>query len=162
MDLAWACWGQRCSGDLPTYSGIQRAFQDDWFDLLALDVVNLTQLRAIGRSGFGAHAFDRINLKSIILCQILEGVARTPEEAPWRLLELVDRYQATAEVLEECGWVLGSLRPQRYWGITPCSHLRDVTVAGSEGPHHPQRAAPSPLGKKRQTVERLQPFSAPM
>ena len=39
-----------------------------------------------------------------------------PEEAPWRLLELVDRYHATAEALEDCGRVLGTLHLERYWG----------------------------------------------
>jgi uncharacterized membrane protein YccC len=40
----------------------------------------------------------------------------TPDEAPLRLLELVDRYHATAEALEECGRLLGSLQLERYWG----------------------------------------------
>ena len=37
-------------------------------------------------------------------------------EAPWQPLELVDRYQATAQALEGCGRLLGSLQLQRYWG----------------------------------------------
>ena len=37
-------------------------------------------------------------------------------EAPWQPLELVDRYHATAEALEGCGGLLGSLQLQRYWG----------------------------------------------
>jgi hypothetical protein len=37
-------------------------------------------------------------------------------EAPWQPLELVDRYHATAEALEGCGRLLGSLQLQRYWG----------------------------------------------
>jgi uncharacterized membrane protein YccC len=37
-------------------------------------------------------------------------------EAPWQTLELVDRYHATAEALEGCGRLLGSLQLQRYWG----------------------------------------------
>jgi hypothetical protein len=41
---------------------------------------------------------------------------QTPEEAPLRLLELVDRYHATAEALDECGRLLGRLHLQRYWG----------------------------------------------
>jgi hypothetical protein len=39
-----------------------------------------------------------------------------PAEASWQPLELVDRYHATAEALEECGRLLGSLQLQRYWG----------------------------------------------
>jgi len=41
---------------------------------------------------------------------------QSPAEAPWRLLELVDWYHATAEALEACGRGLGSLHLQRYWG----------------------------------------------
>jgi hypothetical protein len=37
-------------------------------------------------------------------------------EAPWQPLELVDRYHATAQALEGCGRLLGSLQLQRYWG----------------------------------------------
>jgi hypothetical protein len=44
------------------------------------------------------------------------SAGRLPEEAPLRLLELVDRYHATAEALEKCGRVLGTLHLQRYWG----------------------------------------------
>jgi hypothetical protein len=39
-----------------------------------------------------------------------------PPEAPSRLLDLVDRYRATAESMEGCGRLLGSLQLQRYWG----------------------------------------------
>jgi hypothetical protein len=39
-----------------------------------------------------------------------------PAEAPWRPLALVDCYHATAEALEGCGRLLGSLQLQRYWG----------------------------------------------
>jgi uncharacterized membrane protein YccC len=39
-----------------------------------------------------------------------------PPEAPSRLLDLVDRYRATAEAMEGCGRLLGSLQLQRYWG----------------------------------------------
>ena len=39
-----------------------------------------------------------------------------PAEAPWRLLELVDRYHAAAEALEACGRLLGTLQLERYWG----------------------------------------------
>jgi hypothetical protein len=41
---------------------------------------------------------------------------QAPEEAPWGPLELVDRYHATAEALEDCGQVLGTLHLERYWG----------------------------------------------
>ena len=39
-----------------------------------------------------------------------------PPETPSRLLDLVDRYRATAEAIEGCGRLLGSLQLQRYWG----------------------------------------------
>ena len=39
-----------------------------------------------------------------------------PPEAPSWLLDLVDRYRATAEAMEGCGRLLGSLQLQRYWG----------------------------------------------
>ena len=39
-----------------------------------------------------------------------------PPEAPSRLLDLVDRYHATAEAMEGCGRLLGTLQLQRYWG----------------------------------------------
>jgi hypothetical protein len=39
-----------------------------------------------------------------------------PRDAPSRLLDLVDRYRATAEAMEGCGRLLGSLQLQRYWG----------------------------------------------
>ena len=39
-----------------------------------------------------------------------------PPEAPSRLLDLVDRYRATAEAMEGCGRLLGSLQLERYWG----------------------------------------------
>ena len=44
------------------------------------------------------------------------AAGRLPAEAPWRPLALVDRYHATAEALEGCGRLLGSLQLQRYWG----------------------------------------------
>jgi hypothetical protein len=37
-------------------------------------------------------------------------------EAPFLVLDLVDRYHATAEALDECGRLLCSLQIQRYWG----------------------------------------------
>jgi hypothetical protein len=39
-----------------------------------------------------------------------------PPEAPSRLLDLVDRYRATAEAMEGCRRLLGTLQLQRYWG----------------------------------------------
>ena len=39
----------------------------------------------------------------------------TPE-ASLRLLDVVDRYHATGDALEECGRLIGSLRIERYWG----------------------------------------------
>ena len=44
------------------------------------------------------------------------AAGRLPAEPPWRQLELVDRYHATAEALEGCGRLLGGLQLQRYWG----------------------------------------------
>ena len=37
-------------------------------------------------------------------------------EAPLRVLDLVDRYHATADALDECGRLLCTLQIQRYWG----------------------------------------------
>jgi uncharacterized membrane protein YccC len=37
-------------------------------------------------------------------------------EAPLRVLDLVERYHATAEALDECGRLLCTLQIQRYWG----------------------------------------------
>jgi uncharacterized membrane protein YccC len=37
-------------------------------------------------------------------------------EAPVRMLELVNRYHATAEALEKCGQLIRALQIQRYWG----------------------------------------------
>ena len=43
-------------------------------------------------------------------------------EAPLRVLELVERYHATGEALEECGQLVRTLEIQRYWGDYPrCS-----------------------------------------
>ena len=38
-------------------------------------------------------------------------------EAPLRVLDLVDRYHATADALDECGRLLCSLQVHRYWGV---------------------------------------------
>jgi hypothetical protein len=40
---------------------------------------------------------------------------QTPE-TPLGLLDLVDRHHATAEALDECGRLLGTLQIQHYWG----------------------------------------------
>ena len=37
-------------------------------------------------------------------------------EVPLQMLDLANRYHATAEALEECGRVLRTLEIQRYWG----------------------------------------------
>ena len=37
-------------------------------------------------------------------------------EAPLRVLDLVDRYHATADALDECSRLLCSLRIKYYWG----------------------------------------------
>jgi hypothetical protein len=37
-------------------------------------------------------------------------------EASLRVLDLVDRYHATADALERCGEMLHALRIERYWG----------------------------------------------
>ena len=37
-------------------------------------------------------------------------------ETSLRVLDLVDRYQATADDLEHCGEILHTLRIERYWG----------------------------------------------
>ena len=37
-------------------------------------------------------------------------------EAALRTLDLVDRYHATGEALEECGRLIQTLEIQRYWG----------------------------------------------
>ena len=43
-------------------------------------------------------------------------LADLPLEAPLRVLELVERYHATGEALEECGRLVRTLEIQRYWG----------------------------------------------
>jgi hypothetical protein len=37
-------------------------------------------------------------------------------EAPLRVLDLVDRYHATADALDECSRLLCTLQIQGYWG----------------------------------------------
>jgi uncharacterized membrane protein YccC len=39
-----------------------------------------------------------------------------PSEASLRFLDIIGRYHATAEALEECGRLMGALRVERYWG----------------------------------------------
>jgi hypothetical protein len=43
-------------------------------------------------------------------------LAGLPFEAPLRVLDLVERYHATADALDECSRLLGSLQIERYWG----------------------------------------------
>jgi uncharacterized membrane protein YccC len=43
-------------------------------------------------------------------------LADLPLEAPLRVLDLVERYHATGEALEECGRLVRTLEIQRYWG----------------------------------------------
>jgi uncharacterized membrane protein YccC len=43
-------------------------------------------------------------------------LADLPLEAPLRVLELVERYHASVEALEECGRLVRTLEIQRYWG----------------------------------------------
>jgi hypothetical protein len=43
-------------------------------------------------------------------------LGRLPLEAPLRVLDLVDRYHATADALDDCGRMLCALQIQRYWG----------------------------------------------
>jgi hypothetical protein len=43
-------------------------------------------------------------------------LAGLPFDAPLRLLDLVERYHATADALDECGRLLCTLQIQRYWG----------------------------------------------
>jgi uncharacterized membrane protein YccC len=42
-------------------------------------------------------------------------LAGLPFEAPLRVLDLVDRYHATADALDECGRLVCTLQIQRYW-----------------------------------------------
>ena len=53
-------------------------------------------------------ALDTIHQREIFNGQQLE--------APVRVLELMDHYQATGEVLEECRRLIGTLKIHRYWG----------------------------------------------
>src|ERR1700730_9852486 len=43
-------------------------------------------------------------------------LAGLPLEAPLRVLDLVERYHATADALDECGRLIRTLDIQRYWG----------------------------------------------
>ncbi|MGA8655146.1 MAG: FUSC family protein [Chthoniobacterales bacterium] len=54
------------------------------------------------------QAVERIRQGRILTGQKLE--------APVRMFELVNRYHATAEALEECGRLVRTLEIQRYWG----------------------------------------------
>ena len=50
-------------------------------------------------------------------------------EAPFGVLDLVERYHATAEALDECGRLLCTLQLQRYWGIMACTNERSTCSA---------------------------------
>ena len=54
------------------------------------------------------EAVEKIAVSRILLNQSLEASVRT--------LDLVDRYHATGEALEECGRLARTLELQRYWG----------------------------------------------
>jgi uncharacterized membrane protein YccC len=54
------------------------------------------------------QAVEKLALSRILLNESLE--------APMRTLDLVDRYHATGEALEECGRLARTLELQRYWG----------------------------------------------
>jgi hypothetical protein len=54
------------------------------------------------------EAVEKIAVSRILLNQSLEASVRT--------LDLVDRYNATGEALEECGRLARTLEIQRYWG----------------------------------------------
>ena len=54
------------------------------------------------------RAVDQVRQSGILAGQKLEG--------PVRMLELVNRYHATAEALEQCGQMIRSLQIHRYWG----------------------------------------------
>jgi hypothetical protein len=54
------------------------------------------------------QAVERIRQSRILSGQKLE--------APVRMLELVNRYHATAEALENCGRSARTLQIHRYWG----------------------------------------------
>jgi hypothetical protein len=43
-------------------------------------------------------------------------LAGLPFDALLRVLDLVEHYHATADALEECSRLLGTLKIQRYWG----------------------------------------------
>ncbi len=54
------------------------------------------------------HAVQQIRDRNLL--------GNLPPEASLRFLDLVDRYHATADALDECGRLLCSLRIERYWG----------------------------------------------
>jgi uncharacterized membrane protein YccC len=54
------------------------------------------------------HATQQIRDRSLL--------GNLPYETSLRLLDLLDRYHATAEALEECSHLISSLRIARYWG----------------------------------------------
>jgi hypothetical protein len=54
------------------------------------------------------HAIQQIRDRNLL--------GNLPTEASLRVLDLVDRYHASADTLEQCGEVLHALRIERYWG----------------------------------------------
>ena len=54
------------------------------------------------------HAIQKIRDRNLL--------AGLSFEAPLRVLDLVDRYHAAADALDECGRLLCTLKIQRYWG----------------------------------------------
>jgi Fusaric acid resistance protein family len=54
------------------------------------------------------HAIQKIRDRNLL--------AGLSFETPLRVLDLVDRYHATADALDECGRLLCTLQIQRYWG----------------------------------------------
>jgi hypothetical protein len=54
------------------------------------------------------HAVQQIRDRNLL--------GNLPPEASLRVLDLVDRYHATADALEQCGERLHALRIERYWG----------------------------------------------
>jgi hypothetical protein len=54
------------------------------------------------------HAVQQLRERNMLIDLTLE--------APFQVLDLVDRYHATADALDECGRLICSLKIQRYWG----------------------------------------------
>lgn len=54
------------------------------------------------------HALQQIRDRDLL--------GNLPPEASLRFLDIVDRYYATVDALEECGRLMHTLRIERYWG----------------------------------------------